>query len=88
MLLALEANQWVAIVLGSACLVALVIIVVAPSRKVRAEHPLSEDVEARLLLGEDPKEIAEEEDHAKPSEGSSSPRAEILDLDPERRSSA
>jgi hypothetical protein len=88
MFLALEANQWVAIVLGSVCLVALVIIVVAPWRKVRAEHGLPEEVEARLLLGEDPKEIAEEEDHAEPSEGPTSPRAEILDLDPERRSSA
>jgi hypothetical protein len=88
MLFALEANQWVAIVLGSACLVALAIIVVAPWRKVRAEHGLPEEVEARLLLGEDPKEIAEEEDHAEPSEGPSGPRAEILDLDPERRSSA
>jgi hypothetical protein len=88
MLLALEANQWVAIVLGSLCLVALAIIVVAPWRKVRAEHGLPDEVESRLLLGEDPKEIAEEEDHAEPSESSASPRAEILDLDPERRSSA
>lgn len=88
MLLALEANQWVAIVLGSVCLVALAVIVVAPWRRVRAEHPLPEGVEARLLLGENPKEIAEDEDHAEPSEGSPSPRAEILDLDPERRSSA
>ncbi|MDQ6852588.1 MAG: hypothetical protein M3046_02690 [Actinomycetota bacterium] len=88
MLLALEANQWVAIVLGSLCLVALAIIVVAPWRKVRAEHRLPDEVESRLLLGDDPKEIAEGEDHTDPSEGSASPRAEILDLDPERRSSA
>lgn len=85
---ALEANQWVAIVVGSACLVALAIIVVAPWRKVRAEHRLPEEVEARLLLGEDPQEIADEEDHVEPTEGSPSPRAEIVDLDPERRSSA
>jgi hypothetical protein len=88
MLLALEANQWVAIVLGVACVAALTIIVVAPWRKVRAEHPLSEEVEARLLLGDDPAEIAEEEDHAEPKERSPGSRAEILDLDPERRSSA
>jgi hypothetical protein len=89
MLLALEANQWVAIVLGSVCLVALAIIVVAPWRRVRAEHRLPNNVEARLLLGDDPAEIAEEEDHAEPKEGPSpGPRAEILDLDPERRSSA
>jgi hypothetical protein len=87
MVLALEANQWVAVVLGSVCLMALVVIVVAPWRKVRAEHGLPEEVEARLLLGEDPKEIAEEEDHVEPAEGSSSPRADILDLDRERRSS-
>jgi hypothetical protein len=29
-------------------------IVIAPSRRVRAEQPLPPDVEAKLLLGEDP----------------------------------
>jgi hypothetical protein len=88
MVLAIEANQWVAIVLGAAALGALVIIVVAPWHKVRQEQRLPNDVEARLLLGDDPRSIAEDEDHPEPLEGSPSPRAEVFDLDPERRSSA
>ena len=47
----------------------------------------TDDVESRILLGEDPREIAEEEDKEK-AEGPSGPRAEVFDLDPERRSSA
>jgi len=39
-------------------LVALVVIVVGPSRRVRAEPPLDPEVEAALLLGEDPDEVA------------------------------
>ena len=35
----------------------LLLIIVAPSRKVRREPPLDSEVEARLLLGEDPDEI-------------------------------
>jgi hypothetical protein len=87
MLFALEGNQWAAIVLGAACVAALVIIVVAPWRMVRAEHRLPEETEARLLLGEDPAKIAEEEDRPEAPERPSSPRAEVLDLDPQRRSS-
>lgn len=87
MYLALETNQWVAILVGVACLGALVVIVVAPWRRIRSEPRMSNDVESRLLLGEDPKEIAEEEDEEK-AEGPSGPRAEVLDLDPERRSSS
>jgi hypothetical protein len=88
MYLALETNQWVAILVGVACLGALVVIVVAPWRRIRSEPRISDDVESRLLLGDDPKEIAEEEDEEEVAEGPSSPRAEVLDLDPERRSSA
>jgi len=39
-------------------LLALVVIVVGPSRRVRAEPPLDPEVEAALLLGEDPDEVA------------------------------
>jgi hypothetical protein len=46
----------VIIVVGLA-LVTLVAIVVAPSRRVRAERPLPSDVETRVLLGESPHEI-------------------------------
>ena len=87
MYLALETNQWVAILVGVACLGALVVIVVAPWRRIRSEPRMSNDVESRLLLGEDPKEIAEEEDEEE-AEGPSGPRAEVLDLDPARRSSS
>ena len=87
MYLALETNQWVAILVGVACLAALVVIVAAPWRRIRSEPRMSDDVEAKLLLGEDPKEIAEEEDEEE-AEGPSGPRAEVLDLDPERRSSS
>jgi hypothetical protein len=88
MYLALETNQWVAILVAVACLAALVLIVVAPWRRIRAEPRIPKYVETRLLLGEDPKEIAEEEDEEEEGERPSGPRAEVLELDPERRSSA
>jgi hypothetical protein len=46
----------VVIVVGLA-LITLVAIIVAPSRRVRAERPLPSDVEARVLLGESPRDI-------------------------------
>ncbi|HEV8207808.1 MAG TPA: hypothetical protein VGR04_14085 [Acidimicrobiia bacterium] len=76
-----------AILVGVACLLALVVIVVAPWRRIRSEPRMRGDVETRLLLGDDPKEIAEEEDEEE-AEGPSGPRADVLDLDPERRSPA
>ena len=39
-----------------ASLVGLLMIVIAPSRRVRAEPPLPRDVETSLLLGQDPDE--------------------------------
>ena len=87
MYLALETNQWVAILVGVACLAVLVVIVVAPWRRIRSEPRIPGDVETRLLLGENPKDIAEEEDEEE-TEGPSGPRADVLDLDPERRSSS
>lgn len=87
MVLGLETNQWVAILLGVACLVALVLIVVAPWRKIRAERPLPHNVESRLLLGDDPAKIAKDEDYER-DRPSSSPRADVVELDPERRSSS
>jgi hypothetical protein len=44
---------FVGLVVG-ASVVALLMIVIAPSRRVRAEPPLPRDVETKLLLGEDP----------------------------------
>jgi hypothetical protein len=87
MVLGLEANQWVAIILGIACLAALLIIVVAPWRRIRAEHPLPDEVESRLLLGDDPANIAMDEDEER-NKRPSSPRADVVELDPERRSSS
>ena len=45
----------VGIVVG-ASLAALLMILIAPSRRVRAERPLDRDVESKLLLGEDPEQ--------------------------------
>jgi len=60
---------FVGLVVG-ASIVALLMIVIAPSRRVRAEPPLPRDVETRLLLGEDPDEAtippASSEDHPAP----------------------
>jgi hypothetical protein len=49
----------IAVVVG---VVFLVLLIVAPWKSVRAEPPLDEEVETRLLLGEDPKQIAADED--------------------------
>jgi hypothetical protein len=43
----------VGLIVGAA-IVALLVILIAPSRRVRAEHSLPPDVEAKLLLGQDP----------------------------------
>ncbi len=48
----------VIIIVGLA-LVTLVAIIIAPSRRVRAERRLPSDVETRVLLGESPREIDE-----------------------------
>ena len=59
----------VGVVVG-ASLVALLMILIAPSRRVRAEPPLPRDVETRLLLGQDPDSTippaAPESDHPAP----------------------
>jgi hypothetical protein len=59
-LLAVSGGAIAVIVVGIA-LLALVVIVVGPSRRVRAEPPMDPAVEAALLLGEDPDEVAHEE---------------------------
>ena len=40
----------------------IVLLIVAPWKSVRDEPPLDDEVETRLLLGEDPKQIAADED--------------------------
>jgi NAD/NADP transhydrogenase alpha subunit len=56
MVLGIGAGSVALIAIAVAALLGLVIIVVAPSRRVRAERRLDPDVEAALLLGEDPEE--------------------------------
>jgi len=51
----------VPLVLGL-CVLAVVVIVIGPSRRVRAERPLDPDTEAALLLGEDPDTLEHEID--------------------------
>jgi hypothetical protein len=53
-----------AVICVGACVVAIVLIVVAPWRRVREEPPLEPDLQARLLLGESPAEVAAEADAA------------------------
>jgi hypothetical protein len=43
------------------CGVAVLLIVVGPSRRIRAERRLDPDTEAALLLGEDPDELSDAE---------------------------
>jgi hypothetical protein len=88
MVLGLETNQWVAIVIGIACVAVLLVIVVAPWHRIRSERPLSNEAQTRLLLGDDPDDIAKDEEKGDRSESPSGPRADVFDLDPERRSSA
>ena len=45
----------VGIVVGASA-AALLFILIAPSRRVRAEPPLARDVETKLLLGQDPEQ--------------------------------
>jgi hypothetical protein len=46
--------QFVVGLIVGASVVALLMILIGPSRRVRAEPPLPRDVETKLLLGEDP----------------------------------
>ena len=53
------------LVIGIVCVVAavlLVAVIVAPWKSVRDEQPIDRDTETRLLLGEDPKTVAEDLD--------------------------
>jgi hypothetical protein len=69
------------LVFGIVCVVGailLVLLIVAPWKGVVSEPPLDEDVETRLLLGEDPEQIAADED------AEDAMRAEVRDLDDNR----
>ncbi|MDZ4826072.1 MAG: hypothetical protein SGJ13_06345 [Actinomycetota bacterium] len=49
-------TQFVVGVVVGASAAGLLMILIGPSRRVRAEKPLDRDVETKLLLGEDPDE--------------------------------
>ena len=59
--------------------VVLVLLVWAPWNSVRNEPPLPDDVETRLLLGENPDQIAADEDAAEQR----ALRASVIDLSPD-----
>jgi hypothetical protein len=49
-------TQFVVGIVVGACAAGVLMILIAPSRRVRAEQPLPPDVEAKLLLGQDPEQ--------------------------------
>jgi hypothetical protein len=57
--LALDAVVWILLIVGLS-VAGLLVIVIAPWSRVRSEPPLDEDIETRLLLGEDPDELDRE----------------------------
>ena len=77
---------FVGLIVGAST-VALLTILIAPSRRVRAEPPIPRDVETRLLLGEDPDQatIPPEPTEAHPAPYSASDLAELRRLGSEPR---
>jgi hypothetical protein len=61
MILGISTGSIELIAIAVVALLALVVIVVGPSRRVRAEPPLDPDEESAVLLGEDPED--DREDH-------------------------
>jgi hypothetical protein len=77
--MAISAITWFAAA-GALSVVILVLIVAAPWRRVRSEsRRLDRDVETRLLLGEDPDELADELDERAPAP------SPVADLRPDER---
>ena len=75
------AADTVVVVAGFAFVVGVVVLVLlvwAPWKSVRSEPPLPDDVETRLLLGEDPEQIAADQDAAE----ARARRATVVDLSP------
>jgi hypothetical protein len=60
LMLALQTWKLIAILLVVASALALLVIVIVPTRAVRRERPLDDDIESRILLGEDAAQIEEE----------------------------
>ena len=65
MVLGISTGSIALIAIAVVAFLALVVIVVGPSRRVRAEPPLDPDEESAVLLGEDPDDDREDhrEDH-------------------------
>jgi hypothetical protein len=59
-MLALQTWITVAIVLAAISALTLLLIIIGPTRTVREEPPLDDDVESRILLGENAAQIEEE----------------------------
>ena len=59
-MLALQTWIAVAIVLAAISALTLLLIIIGPTRTVREEPPLDDDVESRILLGEKAAQIEEE----------------------------
>lgn len=84
MTLALNNGVMLAVVLALACGVVIALIVIAPWKRVRQEPPIPEAVETRLLLGEDPAKIVDEEIEEEEEAREQRDGGEVFDLDPQR----
>jgi hypothetical protein len=77
----------IAVVIGIAVAVAaagaIVLIAIAPWKRVREEPPLDEDIESRLLLNEDPKQIAADQDRAEAERAAGLAKVRDLELPPQ-----
>lgn len=71
---AVQTAAFVALTITIVAIIVLVLIVLAPWRTVREEPPLDDTAETRLLLGDDPEEIARDQE-AKRAAGRVTPRA-------------
>lgn len=80
MVLAVNIVVLVASFVTAIAVAALVLLIWAPWKSVRSEPPLDEDVETRLLLNEDPEQIAADEDAELEAQ------APVRDLDARRAS--
>lgn len=82
MILALSAGAVALLCFGVAVLIIVVVLIIAPWKRVRSEPPLPEDVETRLLLGET---FAQVDAETNPSAPTSMPPVvnldELLDFD-------
>jgi hypothetical protein len=78
----------VGIVVG-ASVAALLLLVFAPSRRIRAERPLDRDIETKLLLGQDPDDPTipppPRSDHPQPYSSSDLAQLRKLNEPPRRR---